>query len=435
MKLKKANINYKKNKNIYLSIVFIVFVILCILIIMNRRVIKFDILIIIYKLYSLFGNIAWNNRYPIDYPYDRQDIIPEEYMKEFNHICYYRQITGDNKYKMEEMKQLVAKLELYCINNLEKQTPKPLVVLYPFSKKEDYEKMQFFIQNKYPFVIRGGNWNTNKNNTNIKSIIEKYGETTVMFDQNNETFTGKLKEIYNHKAYLSNSTSFMKKHPEIVNKEDISKLKEMSGLDPTISQLFLSLVPNNGTPMHSAFSHNFFFMIEGRKKWSFWHPDYLSLVYPYFPKNGIYFGSYSGIRDTSDPNISKQYRLLQYAPSYEIILEEGDVLFNPGPWWHAIKNITDVTLAVATRWTYKDIFPSPNQLQYCQIENPELYRIIKKIYKHTGSFVFDVDENYSGEIKEDSISLVEILNHDSLKMLVDKNRFYEWHESFMNMFS
>ena len=78
MKLKKANINYKKNKNIYLSIVFIVFVILCILIIMNTRVIKFDILIIIYKLYSLFGNIAWNNRYPIDYPYDRQDIIPKE---------------------------------------------------------------------------------------------------------------------------------------------------------------------------------------------------------------------------------------------------------------------------------------------------------------------------------------------------------------------
>ena len=86
MKLKKANINYKKNKTIF---VFIVFVILCILIIMNTRVIKFEILIIIYKLYSLFGNIAWNNRYPIDYPYDRQDIIPEEYMKEFNHICYY----------------------------------------------------------------------------------------------------------------------------------------------------------------------------------------------------------------------------------------------------------------------------------------------------------------------------------------------------------
>jgi hypothetical protein len=56
------------------------------------------------------------------------------------------------------------------------------------------------------------------------------------------------------------------------------------------------------------------------------------MVYPYFPENGIYFGSYSGIRDLTDENIPTKYKLLQYVPSYEIILEEGDVLFNPGPW-------------------------------------------------------------------------------------------------------
>jgi hypothetical protein len=66
-----------------------------------------------YKLFSLYGNIAWNNKYPIDYPFDREDIIPEKYMKEFNHICYYRQITGNGQYKFQEMKTLIKKLISY----------------------------------------------------------------------------------------------------------------------------------------------------------------------------------------------------------------------------------------------------------------------------------------------------------------------------------
>lgn len=419
-----------ENTNTFLFIIFI----LILIIFINYRSIYYELMISFYKLYSLYGNIAWNNRYPIDYPFGREDVIPEEYMRKFNHICYYRQITGDNNYKIDEMKIIIKDLENYCITNLKKQKSKPLTILYPFSNNDDYNKMQYFIEQKHPFVIKGGNWNTNKSNVNIENIIKKYGDTTVMFDKNNETFSGKLKDIYDHKAYLSNSTSFMKKHPEILNQNDLDLLSKMTNLDHTISQIFLSLVSGNGTPMHSAFSHNFFFMIEGKKKWTFWHPDYLCMVYPYFPENGIYFGSYSGIRDLTDPNIEKQYRLLQYAPSYEIILEEGDVLYNPGPWWHAIKNITDKSLAIASRWLYKDIFPSPNQLQYCQIKNPNIYKIFKEIYKNTGSFKMDIDENYSGELKPESISLVEIMNHDSLKILSNYNRFYNWHESFINMF-
>lgn len=414
--------------------IYICITILVLVCAMNRRFIIYEAMIASYKLYSLYGHTAWNNKYPIDYPYDREDLIPEEYMREFNHICYYRQITGNNKYKMKEMRTLVKQIESHCKENLPKQSPRPLTVLYPFTNAEDAKKMKEFVKNKYPFVIRGGNWKTNKTNTNIASLIEKYGDTTVLFDKNGESFSGELKDILTHKAYLSNSTSFMKKHPEILHPEDMNTLKQMTEMNPTIAQMFMSLVPNNGTPMHSAFSHNFFFMIEGRKKWTFWHPDYLCLVYPYFPENGVYFGSYTGIRDLTDANIPKQFRLLQYAPSYEIVLEEGDVLFNPGPWWHAIKNMSETTLAFATRWVYNEIFPSPNQLQYCQITNPNIYKIFREIYRNTGELKFDVDENYKGEIRPTSISLIEILNHDSLKILGNKNRFYEWHESFMNMF-
>jgi hypothetical protein len=358
----------------------------------------------------------------MDYPFDRVDLIPTNYMLEFNHICYYRQITGNNRYKMKKMKNLIKKMESYCLANLEKQTPKQLTVLYPFTNKKDAKRMKIFVKNKYPFVIRGGNWKTSQ--VTIDSLIQNYGDTTVLFDKNNETFTGQFKDIIDHKAYLSNSTSFMKKHPEILHQDDINMLAKMSGMEHTISQIFLSLVPNNGTPMHSGFSHNFYFMIQGNKKWTHWHPDYFCLTYPYFPKNGVYFGSYTGIRDLSD--ISQHYPLLQYAPSYEIILKEGDVLFNPGPWWHAIKNMSPTSLAIASRWVYKELIPSSNQLQYCQILNPNIHKIFRKIYKNTGKFNFDVDENYQDNTDITSISLVEKMNHDSLEKLKDPHRHNDW---------
>jgi hypothetical protein len=414
----------------------IILVILTILIIQNKRLLLYELMIFFYKIYSLYGISAYNNPYPIDYPYDREDLIPKKYMLEFNHICYYRQLTGDNDYKKNEMKNLIKQIETYCKYNLQIQKAKELPILYPFNNKDDYDKMKYYIKMKFPFVIRGGDWKTNKQNININNLIQKYGDTTVMFDKDSKFFKGKFKDIEIHQGYLSNSTSFIKKHPEIINIDDINKLSQISGLSHTISQIFISLIPNNGTPMHSAFSHNFFFMIEGQKKWTFWHPDYLCMMYPYFPENGIYFGSYSGIRDLSvDIDILEKYPLFNYAPRYEIILQEGDVLFNPGPWWHAIRNITETSLAIATRWIYNDIMPSPNQLQYCQIANNNIYKMFREIYINTGNFKFDVDENYSNEVNNDSISLIEVLNHDSLQLLKDDTRSLNWHEYFTNIFT
>jgi hypothetical protein len=42
--------------------------------------------------------------------------------------------------------------------------------------------------------------------------------------------------------------------------------------------------------------------------------------------------------------------LFQYCPVYTAVLEPGDVLFNPPFWWHSIKNITETSTAVASRW-------------------------------------------------------------------------------------
>ena len=418
------------DKKIYFLTIFIlIFILLFINInIKILRKILFKIMMIVYKIYSLFGYIAWNNPYPIDYPYGRENLIPQELMLKFNHIAYYRLINGDINYGMDKMKNIINDIHTYCINNLQVQTGKKLIELSPLQNNKDYIKMQFLIKMKHPFVLKNINIKTNKTSINSKNIIEKYGNTTVVFDKDNHAFKDKLNTIKDHNAYLSNSTSFMKKHKEIINIDDIELLTTMSGLTHTYDQVFLSLIKNNGTPMHSAFSDNFFFMIEGKKKWTFWHPDYLCMVYPYFPTHAAYMASYTCLRDIDvDTNILSKYPIFKYVPYYETILEEGDVLFNPGPWWHAIRNITTTTLGFATRWKYNVIFPSPNLLQYCQLSNPNLEEIAEKLYVAQGNFHFDIDENYiGGDMDEKSVSAIEILNHEALEKCKNDNS-HEWH--------
>lgn len=390
------------------------------------RIARFEVMRFSYNLSAGFGYWAWRNPYPIDYRYGRREILPHSLMLQFNHICYHRIIRGDTSYHASEMKSLVSTIHRYLIrSNAPLGEAGQLEVLYPFQKEADAERLQYLVRRRHPFVIRGRSWKTCTRT--IKELIDRYGETIVMFEASNGiTFRDRLSTIYTHQAYLSNSTSFIKKHPEVVDPDDKACLHKLSGLSFLAAQVFLSLLPNNGTPMHSAFSHNFFFMAKGSKKWTFWHPDYLSLVYPFFPRHGVYMASYTGVRDLSRDDISN-YPLLRYAPRLEIALQEGDVLFNPGPWWHSIRNLTRETLGFATRWMYPDLFPSRNMLQYCQLQNSVLVQTFRDIFANTGSLNFDVDENNRDNADRDTIALIEILNHDALHLLRDKDRHRMWH--------
>ena len=40
----------------------------------------------------------------------------------------------------------------------------------------------------------------------------------------------------------------------------------------------------------------------------------------------------------------------KYCPTYSAVLEPGDILLNPPFWGHGIRNVTDKTVGVATRW-------------------------------------------------------------------------------------
>jgi hypothetical protein len=122
-------------------------------------------------------------------------------------------------------------------------------------------------------------------------------------------------------------------------------------MKPGYEQAFIGL-KGTGTPFHNASNYNFFYMCDGSKRWWFVDPYDFYLLYPIY-----IYGKAAGLfgilfpEDSEHPdNNLNQWPLFKYCPVFTADLQPGDVLFNP-PWWaHSIKNITEKTVAVASRW-------------------------------------------------------------------------------------
>lgn len=118
------------------------------------------------------------------------------------------------------------------------------------------------------------------------------------------------------------------------------------------AQIFMgSKKPGSGTSYHCANFNNLFFMVQGRKKWTFVDPNYEVLMYPMFNAKAMDVASFVTTVALANATMMKEhFPLYSLAPKTTITLEPGDVLFNP-PWnWHMVENVDSESIGVATRW-------------------------------------------------------------------------------------
>ena len=76
-------------------------------------------------------------------------------------------------------------------------------------------------------------------------------------------------------------------------------------------------------------------------------------MFPAINRNAIYQSC-----AIKDPNtVLERYKpLWRIVPRYSAVLERGDVLLNSPWWWHCIENLSDSSVAVATRWADSKTF-------------------------------------------------------------------------------
>ncbi|WP_394843874.1 cupin-like domain-containing protein [Pendulispora brunnea] len=101
-------------------------------------------------------------------------------------------------------------------------------------------------------------------------------------------------------------------------------------------------------------------VVRGRKRILMFSPDQVEQMYP-CPIRELedeMKRNWSSIRNVFNPDYERFPRLAE-AICHEVILDEGEMLFIPKFWWHAVEHVVDMTISVNffLRVTESDSFP------------------------------------------------------------------------------
>ncbi len=125
------------------------------------------------------------------------------------------------------------------------------------------------------------------------------------------------------------------------------RLEPYTNMKSTWAQFFIGR-KGTGAAMHFAFAWNLFYMVDGTKKWFFVDPNDFYLAYPKFSGgygSGFMFGLYP---DNYRKDLLPAFK---YCPYYSVELQPGDVLLNPAYWGHGVRNVSDKSVGIASRWS------------------------------------------------------------------------------------
>lgn len=182
-----------------------------------------------------------------------------------------------------------------------------------------------------------------KNHSDKKYTISNVGEYQYI---EMKDFIDQVKR--GEKLYMNNITSIFGHHPELLEDLELEKLEKYTGVNvkdgTNITNMFLGSY-GTGTSFHCSISGNFFYNIKGHKKWILTHPQYTQYLKPLPSRTGLFCVSKLDFCN-AEPG---DYPL--NVPRYEVVLDEGDMLFNPPWWWHGVINKSEYTLACANRFT------------------------------------------------------------------------------------
>lgn len=197
------------------------------------------------------------------------------------------------------------------------------------------------------------------------------------------------------RLYINNVTKIFVDHPELIDDLELNRIKEVDNSINEKNWLKVNMFMggrDTGSSLHCAVAGNFFFNIHGKKKWILIDPKY-SRYLKSTPSKSFEFV-------ISGDDMENPSEILRRIPKYEVILEPGDVLYNPPWWWHYVHNETDFTIGCAVRdhTVYRQSFK--NNLFYMLMTkypvrlNPVFLWLLEKIkgYKYILGCSMDSDK-------------------------------------------
>nr|DAB41905.1 TPA_exp: ArzC - aKG/Fe(II) halogenase [Fischerella sp. PCC 9339] len=306
---------------------------------------------------------------------------------QFKAILLMRYLLKDQFWGQQWLKRVHRSI----LENLNKQDidfsklKMPIPTVEP-GKISAQEFWKTYVRTNTPVIIKGGAKHTFAyQNWTMEMFRERFGDFKVNIanqSKNDELNVGTFKDVIDSsesedKLYITFYADIFSAYPELVDEVGCLEFREYMGGNAALfagAQLFLGAKSSTGSGAHCADGNNLFFQIHGKKKWTFVHPDYLWLMYPMLNRFFLFCGSF--LKNEYDPVYLEQYAPLQkYCPKCEAVLEPGDILLNP-PWqWHAINNLTEKTIAVATRWSLVKQKRANTFFDFMQLFSPHIWRM------------------------------------------------------------
>lgn len=194
----------------------------------------------------------------------------------------------------------------------------------------------------------------------LENIIGDFKINTIKytdkFELENISFKNFIDRIRDEDIYINNNHTILGHFPQLF--EDIrpkfelmlKTLKSCNLKSIHFANLFIGynndLKKCTGSNMHCAGSSNLFCMLRGKKHWTLIHPKYSYLLKPRVASTGIHAQT---LFDMGDIELDKMPKIFTYLPRYEVVMEAGDVLYNPPWWWHRIRNYDGLSIGIAIR--------------------------------------------------------------------------------------
>ncbi len=234
---------------------------------------------------------------------------------------------------------------------------------FEIERRKDLSLDEFknhYIKKGIPVVLEGKakEWNCVKE-WSIEHFKNLYGDEEILF-VNHEAIEDPyerilLKDVLDGiregKGKYYRFYPLLQRHPEHIKDFDydwILKARHKFTVGDNF-QVFIG-GKDSYTPLHNAFSCNIFTQAYGQKEWYLYPPEY-SLVFDPDPAQNIYRSisfRQGGIFNPFDPDYDK-FPLFRYLDRIHVMLNAGDVFYNPPYWWHAVKNPSD-SIGVGYRW-------------------------------------------------------------------------------------
>ncbi len=208
----------------------------------------------------------------------------------------------------------------------------------------------YFLKNR-PLVLKGFAKDWDCQSWSLDSLARDFSDDETVItghgDMDTQSLAATIRQIKTGTIKNARVSNLLQSNKSLRDSVPFDSLKKYLPIGSFISsyQFFLG-GSKNFTPLHAGLSNNFSIQLYGNKRWKI-IPTHLNPLLEPIVDGGPLLKSQL---ELSDPSLCSD-GIVSFLDFYDVVLEPGDVLFNPSFFWHYVEYESE-SITVGLRWIH-----------------------------------------------------------------------------------